>query len=253
MNPPLLVTYKQQKYANRAAEIASYMAAEVVDLTLADRQHYRLLLDDDGLRLLAPKQKNGGVCVGFFAAGLKRRVEHGNKDLLLRALACRSPSHIVDATAGLANDAFVMAAAGHHLTLLEAASLPYVLVREAIERGLNGQFGGELFARMRLEHADAVSWLRALCSSHQPQIIYLDPMFEVSGKRSALTGQGMQALQHFTGNVDSSAELLDVARANCSDKVVVKRAVKAAALAGKMPNHSVAGRTVRFDVYLPAA
>lgn len=250
MKPRLLVAYKEQKYANRAEQIGGYLASEVVELAAADTQQYRLLLDDDGLRLLAPKQKSGGVSVGFFSAGLKRRVEHGNKDLLLRALACPNPVHIVDATSGLANDAFVMATAGHELTLLEASSLPYVLVKEAISRGLNAQYGSELFARMHLIHTEAVSWLQALSGSHRPQIVYLDPMFETPGKRRALTGQGMQALQYFTGNVDPSAELLEVARSNCLDKVVVKRGAKAPALAGIKPNHCVAGRTVRFDVYL---
>ncbi len=249
MSIPLQVYSLQDSVPAQVAEIAAFLQAQAVCAEQADLTQYRLLVAEQGLQLMAPRQKKGGVKADFFSPALRRRTEQGAKDLLLRAVASKVSRSVVDATAGLGIDSFVLANAGHNVTLLEVAALPYIMCREALAAIGRTRYGGALCQRMQLLNVDALQWLQQIPTPH-PDVIYLDPMFEKSGKQSALSGQGMQALQQFTHNVAPSQQLLTQAIASCTEKVIVKRPAKGEPLAGLVPNHSVSGRTVRFDVYL---
>lgn len=86
-----------------------------------------------------------------------------------------------------------------------------------------------------------------------PPSIYLDPMFDAGKKGKAAAKKGMEALREWLGPQGDPSALLRAARLIASRRVAVKRPVKAPFVGGEKPNHSLQGKTARFDVYLPLA
>jgi len=77
----------------------------------------------------------------------------------------------------------------------------------------------------------------------------LDPMFPLRNK-TALPNQAMQFLQwrdHEDGEEIDLPALLSKAKASAIDRVVLKRRARDKPVGS--PNHSIGGKTVRFDVY----
>ena len=89
-------------------------------------------------------------------------------------------------------------------------------------------------------------------------VVLLDPMFPPIGKK-ALPNRGLQHLRQLTqaslvGNAsaeDELPELLALAKAHCSGRVVIKRRLKDR-VTGRV-DFQIKGKSVRFDVYLGAA
>jgi len=88
-------------------------------------------------------------------------------------------------------------------------------------------------------------------------VIYLDPMFPDRGHSAAVKKElaVLQALHGDNATIDQSKsatdeQLLEWALAQSTPRVVVKRPLRAAPLSGKAPSHAVAGKAVRFDVYV---
>ncbi|MDF1819932.1 MAG: class I SAM-dependent methyltransferase [Alcanivoracaceae bacterium] len=187
----------------------------------------------------------------FDAGALGWRLAHERvrHERLVKALGGMptSGATVLDATAGLGRDALVMARAGYRVQMVERSPVLAALLRDALAR--LGVQQPELAARLSLVEGDALALLDAGDSA---AVVYLDPMFPGRSKAAAVK-KDLQLLQLLLAHEPESDELalLDAARARARKRVVVKRPAKAPALAGQAPNHSVAGKAVRFDVYLP--
>lgn len=107
------------------------------------------------------------------------------------------------------------------------------------------EFGGDL----RVVSADSASWLQQLEADARPQVVYLDPMFEETGR--AQVKKPMQACRALAGPPHDAPTLLRIARTVATERVVVKRHPHHAPLADA-PSHTVPSGRVRFDVYLTA-
>lgn len=80
---------------------------------------------------------------------------------------------VVDATAGLGRDAFLLASLGAQVTLIERSPEIHGLLKEGMARA--GQAGGavaEVIARMTLLLGDS----RDLLSNLSPEVVLVDPM-----------------------------------------------------------------------------
>lgn len=157
---------------------------------------------------------------------------------------------VVDATAGLGREAFVLASLGCHITLLERSPIMHALLVDGLKRASdtdNPQLQA-IISRMHLEHADALSWLEA--PSFKPDVVYLDPMFP-ERQKSSLVQKEMRCLHEVVGEDPDSAELLALARGVAKHRVTVKRPRLAPELADLKPAFVISGKAVRFDVYLP--
>lgn len=168
---------------------------------------------------------------------------------LFRAVGARGDAaNIVDATAGLGRDAFLLAARGFHVTAVERSPVLATLLEDGLARAARHpstarQIGG----RLRVVHADARDWLRALPEANTPDVVYLDPMYPLR-KSSALTGIEMRILRELVGDDEDATDLYEVARQVSRGRIVVKRMSDAPPLAGA-PARSYKGRTTRYDVY----
>jgi 16S rRNA (guanine1516-N2)-methyltransferase len=156
---------------------------------------------------------------------------------------------VVDATAGLGRDAFILAGLGARVTLIERSPVVAALTRDALERARVEAATRETVERMELICAEATGYLEGLTGGAGPAAVYLDPMYPAAGRR-ANAKKALQLLQALLGPPEAPEPLLGAALQIAADRVVVKRPLKGEALAGRPPAYSIRGRSTRFDVYL---
>lgn len=170
------------------------------------------------------------------------------KELLARAIGLRPRENptIVDATAGLGRDSFILAALGYNVTLLERSPALYAMLSDALQRAKAHPKTAGIVDRMHLIHADAIEWLPRQAPFN---VIYLDPMFP-ERKKSALVKKEMIILQDIIGKDADSIHLFELAITCATHRVVVKRPRLAANISQIKPNFSLTGKSSRFDIYL---
>ncbi len=204
--------------------------------------------DERGLALLG----DGLELRGDLSRMLPRlRRDRLSRELLVRAARVRGVGHptAVDATAGLGEDSLLLAAAGFAVTLCERDRVIAALLRDALGRARETNGLAEAAARMALVEGDAVEVLAAL--GEAPDVVYLDPMFPERRRRAA-TNKKLQLFQRLERPCEDEETLMRAALAAHPRKLVVKRPLKGPHLAGLKPSSSLAGKVVRYDVYVPA-
>lgn len=172
---------------------------------------------------------------------------NAHKELLAHTLGKEKDISILDATAGLGRDCFILATLGYELTALERSPLIYLLLKDALERASKHPTLSNVIKNIRLIHADSKTWLSPN-SAQKPDVIYLDPMFPIR-KKNALVKKEMMLMQHLLNDEDDGS-LLIWALACAKKRVVVKRPRLSHYLGGKMPHFSKIGKSIRFDIYL---
>jgi 16S rRNA (guanine1516-N2)-methyltransferase len=209
-----------------------------------------LSVDEDGPFLqLTGADAPGPVRCGFLQAAMRHRRRGGQNELLGRALGLhkRPQSCIVDCTAGLAADAFVLADLGADVLLCERHPLLAALIELSMAWQPESQTAAmrAAISRMCLVNSD----VRRCTLPASVDALYLDPMFPDA--RRAASGKGMRLLQALLGAVCSEADaaLLSWALGQPVARVVVKRPRKAPPIGERTPSHVLSGRSVRFDVY----
>lgn len=155
---------------------------------------------------------------------------------------------ILDATAGLGRDAFVLAALGCQVAMLERQPVIAALLADGLQRAQ--QAGGEvaeIAARMTLIHADAIDAMGAWAGD-APQVIHLDPMFP-HREKSALVKKEMRLFRPLAGDDLDAPALLAAALGLATHRVAVKRSRKAPAIDGRAPSAQLTGQSSRYDIY----
>jgi 16S rRNA (guanine1516-N2)-methyltransferase len=218
---------------------------------------FSLRYQDEQLCLV--DSENGNLLAVDFLSGTldyRRQSSLGKNQLLFKALGYKnsaSPPTVLDATAGLGVDAFLMACMGCHVTALERSPIVYALLQDGYARALHTARENEYdklisFLRaLNFVHADALEHLGQIKDREKTDVIYLDPMYPES-KKSALPKKGMQVFRKLLGADPDVAELLALARTKALSRVVLKRPLHAP-VTGE-PSHSFVGKTVRYDMYL---
>jgi len=229
---------------------AQALACEL-NLPFQNEADYLLLLTPDHLGLQKTNEKSLPLIIDFSSGRLNYRRENISmrKEALVKAMGLKSHSElfIIDATAGLARDSFILAALGFKIQLIERSPIIHALLRDGISRGLQDPAIEPIIKRMDLIQSDANTWLNNLTT--KPDIIYLDPMFP-ERKKKALSKLDMRIFHHIAGD-DLDADLLLKTALTCATKrVVVKRPRLALELSGIKPTYSLAGSSSRFDIYI---
>lgn len=201
--------------------------------------------------------KQGDILVDFAsgAATYRRKFGGGKSEGIAKAvgLTKRAGLRVLDATAGLGRDAFVLASLGADMILLERNPVVAALLTDGLRRAaMDPQLADWLPARMQLRVTSALSGLEAALAANEAiDVVYLDPMFPAREK-SALVKKEMRAFHDVVGEDLDADELLAPARRLARYRVVVKRPGYAGYLAGQTPSMSIAGKNNRFDVYVNA-
>ncbi|MBO0409238.1 class I SAM-dependent methyltransferase [Aeromonas hydrophila] len=221
-----------------------------------DLPQFALVFTPDRLELRKlDEPKLGAVYVDFVegAVAHRRKFGGGRGQSIAKAVGLKAGAmpRVVDATAGLGRDAFVLASLGCKVTMIERSPVVAALLQDGLVRAAQDpEIGPWVRERMQLLHGPAVETLQGL--SERPDVIYLDPMFPHKQK-SALVKKEMRVFQSLVGpDLDADA-LLPVALAMADKRVVVKRPDYAGWLNEHKPSMAIETKSNRFDVYVMAA
>jgi 16S rRNA (guanine1516-N2)-methyltransferase len=235
-----------------AFEQAAEVWAERLQLPQVGDAQFALQLGAEGLQLveLGP-QAPGPIRVDFVegAVAHRRLFGGGNGQMIAKAVGVQSGVRpdVLDATAGLGRDAFVLARLGCAMTLIERHPLIAALLEDGLLRAQIDPEVASIVAQMHLLRGNAIDLMRTW-AGEPPQVIYLDPMFPHSDK-SALVKKEMRLFRPLVGDDDDAPALLAAALALATHRVVVKRPRKAQCIAGAQPGYALEGNASRFDIY----
>ncbi|RBW50622.1 class I SAM-dependent methyltransferase [Marinobacter sp. F3R11] len=220
-----------------------------------------LFLDENGLCLqVAGKGAPGPVRAEFVTGKMGYRREHGggSGQLVARAVGLQKTKadlHVLDATAGLGQDAFVLASLGCRVSLFERNPVIHALLSDGLARAALNAECAPIVARMTLHSGSSIGWLDRVAERCEEgvedkaaDVVYLDPMFPHRDK-SALVKKEMQVFRTIVGDDDDSDALLAAALSTAKYRVVVKRPRKAPAISGPEPGTRIEGKSSRYDVY----
>ncbi|MDP4795551.1 MAG: class I SAM-dependent methyltransferase [Rhodospirillales bacterium] len=154
---------------------------------------------------------------------------------------------VVDATAGLGRDAFLLASLGAEVTLIERSPVMHGLLQEGMDRARDA--GGDIAAvisRMTLMFGDA----RDLLPGLSPDVVLVDPMHPERTK-TALVKNEMRLLRKIVGSDPDAAELMKTALATAGKRVVLKWPLRAGPMQGIGDfSHQILGKSTRYDVFM---
>ncbi len=216
-----------------------------------------ILLELTGERLQLRSTADGapGAVYADFAR-LAHRRDHGSlrKEAIARAAGLRGDrqTQILDATAGLGRDGFMLASLGARVTLIERSPLIAALLEDGIRRAAAQDRLMATAARLSLINTEAEAILKQCPKQEGPEVVYLDPMYPPQGTRAQVKKE-MQLLRELLGSEADPQSLLAAALAAARRRVVVKRPLKAPPIGGPKPSYQIAGRSTRFDVYVLAS
>ena len=214
-----------------------------------------LSLGPDGLALRSVEGWFGPISCDFTGGRLRHRHQFGGGlgQGIARAVGLKPGSDlwVADLTAGLGEDAFVLAGLGARVLMLERHPEVGALLEDGLRRARQlAENAGTAAAieRMELILCDASAWLQGRTEQLCPDVIYLDPMFPERGK-SARVRKEMQALQRIVGGDEDSRDLFELALDKARYRVVVKRPRHAPPVGPRPVSFTVSGRSTRYDVY----
>lgn len=215
---------------------------------------FLLQVNQQALELIkCDEPKLGAIKVDFAqgASAHRRKFGGGRGQDIAKAIGLKHgfTPHVLDATAGLGRDAFVLASLGCKVTMLERMPVVAAMLTNGLERSLLYSDVAEVSQLMSVTHASSID---AITQQEVPDVIYLDPMYPHKGK-SALVKKEMRVFQTLVGEDNDADALLAPALKMAKYRVVVKRPSYAEPLAGKKPSMSINMKKNRFDVYVNQA
>lgn len=264
--PPTLPGQRSRKFEDglntsvsvRIEALAPAYSGQVLALATAlglpqvGEAEFALQLGPAGLQLQELGDKaSGPVRVDFLEGAVAHRRLHGggSGQMIAKAVGIQSGIRpvVLDATAGLGRDGFLLAQLGCRVTLIERHPLVGALLADGLARGLGDPEVGPIVQRMELRLGNAIELIRDW-SEEAPQVVYLDPMFPHRDK-SSLVKKEMRVFRPLVGADDDAAQLLAAAIALATHRVVVKRPRKAPSVEGAPPGYALEGKSSRYDIY----
>lgn len=154
---------------------------------------------------------------------------------------------VVDATAGLGRDAFLLASLGAEVTLIERSDAVHSLLQKAMKKAKEaGPPFAEIIDRMTLVLGNS----RDVLADYSPDVVLVDPMHPPRGK-TALVKKEMRLLRDLVGTDPDAYQLMQVALATAKKRVVLKWPLRADPLPElKAFSHQILGKSTRYDVFM---
>jgi len=238
---------------SRAERIAQQFGVSVTNQIPNDKWAKYFLMDKTGISFVAGKQ----ILKGDFSKLLSRVTGgHLQHEILLKAAKPEGAGNAdlskgnsvklraVDATAGLGEDSFLLAAMGYEVEMFEHNPITAIVLQDALIRARNTPELKEIAKRIVFTAGESKELLRRL--SYEPDLIYLDPMYPEK-KKSAESKMKMQVLHQIEEPCSDEEELMAAALAARPKKILIKRPPEAEFLAGMTPSYQVTRKAVRYD------
>lgn len=224
----------------KAEKISAFLDGE---LSVSEPEGLYIKVSPDGVSL----EGDGLSYKGDFSRLIPRlKKENLYGEMLIKAAKKPETDNmtVVDATAGLGEDSFLLAAVGYNVTMFEYDPIIAVLLEDALERGAKAPETCAIISRMSLKKCDSVEGMRKL--DFTPDIILLDPMFP-KRQKSGLIKKKFQLLQKIEKPCGNEDALLSSALECHPKKIIVKRPQKGPYLSGKKPSYTIEGNSIRYD------
>lgn len=244
-------------HADSCQTALSLAAVLNLPLTIFNSKKYKVLLVHTDSRLELRQtgpEAPGPIFADFTNPTMRYRMRHGGglRQLLARAAGLKPgyrPS-ILDVTAGLGRDGFVLASLGCQVTMLERTPVVAALLEDGLRRAVrHPEIGNIIRENILFQVGDSLKLMKDICQERQPDTIYLDPMYPQRTK-SAKVKKEMRLLRFVAGNDPDAPALLAAALIFARSRVVVKRPKLAAPLEGPVPSLVLSGSKSRYDIYL---
>lgn len=248
----LVIKVSHQQLQTQAEQLTKALAIPIYDGSQSGVDFF-LCVNEQGLSLQPSDPSLGTPLIVDFchgAADHRRRFGGGKGQDIAKAIGLNKAKDIqvLDATAGLGRDAFVLASLGCHLTMYERSPVVFELLKDGLDRATFCDPDVQaIVQRMTLKSGDVMAQETGMHS-----VIYLDPMFPES-KKSAKVKKEMQMLHSLVGIDPNADQLLPWALQHAINRVVVKRPRLAPYLNNQAPTLSFEGKSGRFDVYVISA
>ncbi len=174
----------------------------------------------------------------------------GRKQAIAKAIGLKrnlNPT-VLDLTAGLGKDAFVLASLGCQVHMVERSKVIAALLEDGLKRAReNKELKSWVSKRLSFTHQDSLKELPKL--PFTPDVVYLDPMYPEKTK-TALVKKDMQILHTIIGKDKDADQLLPIALKLAKNRIIVKRPAQGKHLNNTPPNTSLKTKNNRFDIYL---
>ena len=187
----------------------------------------------------------------FIEGPILHRLKYGKGrgQNLAKAVGMKSNKNrnIIDATAGLGYDSFILASIGAKVTLIERSQKMHELLQNGIDEGKS--FGGEIekiINRMELLFGDSKDILPKL----SPEVIMIDTMYK-DRKKTALVKNNMRLVRDIVGPDSDYIDLLKIALNCATNRVVLKQPRYAEPIKEiRKCSHQILGKTIRYDIFM---
>ena len=253
MTQPLTLVCQVPQLAEQAQRISENLGI-AMSKRIPEHAEFVLNLDESGLSLCKPFDKSvGNLQIDFTDGALTWRRQHGGGtgQAIAKAVGLKQKKqlNILDATAGTATDAFVLAALDCKVTMVERHPIVAALLADALERAELNPEVHDITQHMSLHTGSSIEFLKQ-CEADSFDVVCLDPMFPHSGKQQAQVKKSMQFFRDMVGKDEDADELLLPALNAAKYRVVVKRPRKSPFLNNQKPTLSQEGKANRFDIYV---
>lgn len=178
----------------------------------------------------------------------RRRFGGGKGQDIAKAVGLNKGSNlsVLDATAGLGRDAFVLACLGCAVSLCERVGFVRAILQDGLYRGAFYTEVADIVARMTLLDSD----IEDIDKDIRFDVVYLDPMYPHMEKSTATAKKEMVFFRDLVGKDLDADFLLPHAMALATYRVVVKRPKGAPFLNASEPTYQLEGKSGRFDIYV---
>ena len=217
-----------------------------------------VLFSSQGVALQQTGRKVPGPIMAEFTEGAvdhRRKFGGGKGQMIAKAVGVKAGVYprVLDATAGMGKDSFVLATLGCQLTMIERSPIVHALLQDGLQRAQEFAQAQDaelhqVMNRMQLLAQDSRTYLESLSAEQFPDVIYLDPMFP-ERQKTADVKKEMAAFHSVVGKDEDADALLPLALAHVNYRVVVKRPRKAPFLNNQTPSYQLEGKSSRFDIY----
>jgi 16S rRNA (guanine1516-N2)-methyltransferase len=212
-----------------------------------------LVLAAGGLSLQQTgKGAPGPLRVDFDSGVQAWRQRHGGgkNQLIARAVGLHKGARpeVLDATAGLGGDSYVLAGLGCRVTLLERSPVVAALLEDGLLRLAASSLSELQVIAGRMSLRPPISCEDYLAATDGHELIYLDPMFPGAGGTAAVK-KDMQLMRQLLDTPADEVTLLRLALDKARYRVVVKRHRQSPMIDGPAPSYQLMGKAIRYDIY----
>nr|WP_206482899.1 class I SAM-dependent methyltransferase [Thalassotalea sp. G2M2-11] len=257
-NSEFAIGYVNKPDAELAKRIAKKWHFTYIGDVAAQAKHpalkFLLQVNVQQLELLkCDEPKLGAISVDFVdgAVAHRRKFGGGRGQDIAKAIGLKHgfTPHVLDATAGLGRDAFVLASLGCQVSLMERMPIVAALLENGLARATLHQDTQAIVDHMTLIYASSIE---NMTSVNAPDVIFLDPMYP-HREKSAAVKKEMRVFQSLVGEDPDADKLLQPALDLATYRVVVKRPNYAPPLNNLKPSTVIKMKKNRFDVYVNQA